>query len=113
MLFNFLKNELMYRYIIILSISFSLLTANAQTRKDVISQKDTLRSMSVQKEKAEMKDTFPRPIPFMLSEDLFVPKKYLFSYVPWTYAPYIRPTVFILPTYGFNGSVGFGLYSTS
>lgn len=56
-------------------------------------------------------DSLPRPIPFILPHDLFVPKDRLFGYEPWTYAPMARPVVHILPTFGFSGSIGFGLYS--
>ena len=56
-------------------------------------------------------DSLPRPIPFILPQDLFVPKDRLFGYEPWTYAPMARPVVHILPTFGFSGSIGFGLYS--
>ena len=106
-----LKNELMYRYMIILFLSLSIASANAQIRKEKFNQKDSINAMLGYKESYAVNDTLPRPIPFMLPEDLFVPRKYLFSYVPWSYAPLVKPTVFVLPTYGFNGSVGFGLYS--
>ena len=105
------KNELMYRYIFILFMSFSFVNVNAQIRKDCLRHRDSLKATAAPIEKAAANDSFPRPIPFMLQDDLFVPKKYLFGYLPWTYAPFPKPTVFVLPEYGFNGSVGFGLYS--
>lgn len=56
-------------------------------------------------------DTLPHPIPLVLPADIFIPADRLFGYTPWTFAPMTRPVVFILPTFGFNGSVGFGRYA--
>ena len=95
----------MYRYIIILTISLATLCAQAQVRDSELIDTITAPLMQVGN------DSLPRPIPFLLPEDIFIPADRLFGYMPWSYAPMIRPTVFILPTYGFNRSVGFGLYS--
>ena len=59
----------------------------------------------------EKTDSFPRPIPDFLSPDLFIPEARLLGFQPWTFAPLPRPVVYILPTFGFDGSIGFGEYS--
>lgn len=56
-------------------------------------------------------DSLPRPIPDLLSPDLFIPKSRLVGFQPWTYAPLPRPVVYVLPTFGFDGSIGFGEYA--
>lgn len=56
-------------------------------------------------------DSLPRPIPYLLSPDLFIPKSRLVGFQPWTYAPLPRPVVYVLPTFGFDGSIGFGEYA--
>lgn len=63
-----------------------------------------------QQEKEQV-DSLPRPIPDLLSPDLFIPKSRLVGFQPWTYAPLPRPVVYILPTFGFEGSIGFGEYA--
>lgn len=63
-----------------------------------------------QQEKEQV-DSLPRPIPDMLSPDLFIPKSRLVGFQPWTYAPLPRPVVYVLPTFGFDGSIGFGEYA--
>ncbi len=96
----------MYRYIIIIALLVAgALTAEAQI-KDGMAEEHRSQVVSVSAE-----DTLPHPIPFLLSQDIFIPKDRLFGYEPWTYAPMTRPVVHILPTFGFSGSVGFGLYS--
>lgn len=96
----------MSRYIIIITLSVAVcVTANAQIDDRRHEERhDEISSIPA-------KDSMPRPIPFLLPEDLFVPKDRLFGYEPWTYAPMARPVVHILPTFGFNGSVGFGMYA--
>ena len=97
----------MYRYVIILSILFISITASAQINDTGTDPTDTMtiRFMQVGN------DSLPKLIPFVLPLDTFIPDNRLMGYPPWSYAPLSRPTVFILPTFGFNGSVGFGLYS--
>ena len=96
----------MYRYIIIIALLVAgALTAEAQI-KDGMTEEHREEMVSVSAE-----DTLPHLIPFMLPQDIFIPKDRLFGYEPWTYAPMTRPVVHILPTFGFSGSVGFGLYS--
>ena len=95
----------MYRYIIILTILLAGLSAHAQVQDTELIDTTTVPLMQVGN------DSLPRLIPFLLPKDIFIPADRLFGYMPWSYAPMTRPTVFILPTYGFNGSVGFGLYS--
>ena len=56
-------------------------------------------------------DSLPRQIPDLLSPDLFIPKSRLVGFQPWTYAPLPRPVVYVLPTFGFDGSIGFGEYA--
>lgn len=97
----------MYRYIIIFSLLLTGLNLHAQNHETDLELTDTTTVPYMQ----VGNDSLPRPIPFLLPKDIFIPAERLFSYGPWTYAPVIRPTVFILPTFGFNGSVGFGLYS--
>ena len=63
-----------------------------------------------QQEKEKV-DSLPRPIPDLLSPDLFIPKSRLVGFQPWTYAPLPRPVVYVLPTFGFDGSIGFGEYA--
>ena len=63
-----------------------------------------------QQEKEQV-DSLPRPIPDLLSPDLFIPKSRLVGFQPWTYAPLPRPVVYVLPTFGFDGSIGFGEYA--
>ena len=59
----------------------------------------------------EPADSFPRPIPDLLSPELFIPKSRLLGFQPWTFAPLPRPVVYIMPTFGFDGSIGFGEYA--
>ena len=63
-----------------------------------------------QQEKAPV-DSIPRPIPDLLSPELFITISRLLGFQPWTYEPLQRPVVYILPTFGFNGSIGFGEYA--
>ena len=93
----------MRRYIYILVLLLSGIAVHAQTRD----MTDTTSVPMMQ----FGNDSLPRYIPFMLQKELFIPADRLFSYAPWSYAPIERLTVFILPTSGFNGSVGCGLYS--
>ena len=58
-------------------------------------------------------ETYPRPIPNMLPESLFIPPIYLSGINPWMSAPFPKPTVEVIPLYGFDGSIGFGEYSIS
>ncbi len=66
---------------------------------------------SQEQQDGRQRDTFPHILPIVLPADIFIPKDRLFGYTPWTSAPVTRPVVFILPTFGFNGSIGFGLYA--
>lgn len=99
------KNTIMYRYIIIAALILAGISAQAQIKDR------TLEQSQEEKTVMEVEDSLPRPIPFLLPQTLFIPKDRLFGYGPWIYAPITRPVVYILPTYGFSGSVGFGLYS--
>jgi hypothetical protein len=67
-------------------------------------------SAFAQQEK-ERTDSFPRPIPNLLSPQLFIPESRLVGFQPWISAPLPKPVVYILPTFGFDGSIGFGEYS--
>ena len=60
---------------------------------------------------AEKRDSFPHPIPDMLSPDLFIPVKQLEGYLPWHYAPMLKPVFAVHPVYGFDGSIGFGEFN--
>lgn len=61
----------------------------------------------------EKQDTFPRPIPNMLSPELFIPADRLNGFLPWNYAPLLRPVVYVIPISGFDGSIGFGEFDIS
>ena len=56
-------------------------------------------------------DASPRPIPFLLDPDIFIPRDRLAGLVPWHYAPMTRPVVLVIPRTGFDGIVGFGEFS--
>lgn len=68
-------------------------------------------SMALAQQEKEPVDSIARPIPDLLSPDLFIPSSRLLGFQPWTYAPLPKPVVYILPTFGFNGSIGFGEYA--
>ena len=59
----------------------------------------------------ERKDTLPHVIPNVLSPQLFIPADRLEGFLPWNYAPLLRPVVHVLPVYGFDGSIGFGEFN--
>ena len=59
----------------------------------------------------ERRDTLPRPIPDYLPPQLFIPAKYLNGFLPWNYAPLLRPVFHIIPVDGFDGSIGFGEFN--
>lgn len=56
-------------------------------------------------------ETFPHPIPNLLSPQLFIPADRLNGYLPWNSAPLLRPVFSIMPVYGFDGSIGFGEFN--
>ena len=56
-------------------------------------------------------DSLPRPIPNLLSPQLFVPAEYLDGMLPWNAAPLLKPVFHVLPVYGFDGSIGFGEFN--
>lgn len=56
------------------------------------------------------RDTFPRPIPEMLSPDLFIPRDRLRGLQPWIAAPLLRPVVHVMTVTGTRDVVGFGEY---
>ena len=59
----------------------------------------------------EKVDSFPRPIPNLLSPQLFVAAEYLNGLLPWNAAPLLKPVFHVLPVYGFDGSIGFGEFN--
>lgn len=59
----------------------------------------------------EKVDSFPRPIPDLLSPQLFVPAELLNGFLPWNAAPLLKPVFHVLPVYGFDGSIGFGEFN--
>lgn len=59
-------------------------------------------------QEVERRDTFPHPVPFMLSSESFIPASQLNGFLPWNAAPMLKPVVHVLPVYGFDGSIGFG-----
>ena len=62
-------------------------------------------------QETEKRDSFPHPIPIILSPDLFIPVKQLEGYLPWHYAPMLKPVFTVHPVYGFDGSIGFGEFN--
>lgn len=62
-------------------------------------------------QEVEKVDSFPRPIPNLLSAQLFVPAEYLNWLLPWNAAPLLKPIFHVLPVYGFDGSIGFGEFN--
>lgn len=80
-------------------------------RHFIISLLLTVTCMVAVGQGVEKRDTFPHPIPNILSPQLFIPADRLNGLLPWTYAPLLRPVVHILPVYGFDGSVGFGEFN--
>ena len=82
----------MRRILLILTIGFCFaVTASAQEKEKV--------------------DSFPRPIPDLLSPQLFVPAELLNGFLPWNAAPLLKPVFHVLPVYGFDGSIGFGEFN--
>ena len=71
----------------------------------------TFACVAVYGQEVEKRDTFPRPIPNFLSPDLFIPAEQLNGFLPWTYAPMLRPVVSVIPISGFDGSIGFGEFN--
>ena len=65
----------------------------------------------VRGQEVEKVDSFPRPIPNLLSPQLFVPAEYLNWLLPWNAAPLLKPVFHVLPVYGFDGSIGFGEFN--
>ena len=67
-----------------------------------------IAAASQEKEKV---DSFPHPIPNLLSPQLFVPAELLNGFLPWKAAPLLKPVFHVLPIYGFDGSIGFGEFN--
>lgn len=67
-----------------------------------------IAAASQEKEKV---DSFPHPIPNLLSPQLFVPAELLNGFLPWKAAPLLKPVFHVLPVYGFDGSIGFGEFN--
>lgn len=59
----------------------------------------------------EVRDSLPKPIPFLLSPQLFIPASHLDGFLPWNAAPFLKPVFHIIPVYGFDGSIGFGEFN--
>ena len=74
----------------------------------VLSAGSMVFAMGQDKEKV---DSFPRPMPDLLSPQLFIPADLLSAYLPWHYAPLLKPVFTVLPVYGFDGSIGFGEFN--
>ena len=70
-----------------------------------------LMGFSAAGQEAEKRDSFPHPIPILLSPDLFIPVKQLEGYLPWRSAPMLKPVFTVHPVYGFDGSIGFGEFN--
>ena len=81
------------------------------TRHLSISMIALILCLAAAAQETERRDSFPHPIPFVLSPDLFIPAAQLKGYLPWHYAPMLRPVFDILPVYGFDGSIGFGEFN--
>ena len=81
----------------------------AQDRFIPIHRQDTVRGMTLM----PSVDSVPNRIPDFLPDDIFIPRARLVGIVPWHAAPVQRPVLEIIPTFGFDGSIGFGEYSIS
>jgi len=53
---------------------------------------------------------YPRRIPDMLPPDIFIPYGRLQGLTPWLSGPIVRPSVHVMPVYGFSG-YGFGKFT--
>ena len=84
---------------------------NDMIRNTVIILVVTFAYATVYGQEVEKRDSFPRPIPNFLSPDLFIPAEQLNGFLPWTYAPMLRPVVSVFPISGFDGSIGFGEFN--
>ena len=81
------------------------------TRHAIIFMTALFICISAAGQQTEKRDSFPHPIPDMLSPDLFIPVKQLEGYLPWHYAPLLKPVFTVHPVYGFDGSIGFGEFN--
>lgn len=92
----------MIRYIISLIVLLTLckdLSAQYSEQEREVVKNDTLSMGFV----ADTSEKYPRPIPNLLPPDLFIPSKYLQGLTRWMAAPMTRPTVHVIPVYGFSG----------
>lgn len=71
----------------------------------------SIPAVAQKEDRVEKTDSFPRPIPDLLSPQLFIPADLLSAYLPWHYAPLLKPVFTVLPVYGFDGSIGFGEFN--
>lgn len=71
----------------------------------------SIPAVAQKEDRVEKTDSFPRPIPDLLSPHLFIPADLLSAYLPWHYAPLLKPVFTVLPVYGFDGSIGFGEFN--
>lgn len=90
---------------------FVHMNLNDMIRNTVIILVVTFAYATVYGQEVEKRDSFPRPIPNFLSPDLFIPAEQLNGFLPWTYAPMLRPVVSVFPISGFDGSIGFGEFN--
>lgn len=96
------------RHMILLTI-IAMMTLHVQSDTSVM--KEGRDSVQMQARASVSSSGFPRPIPYLLEPDWFIPKDRLLGYEPWTYAPMSRPVFPVIKIYGFDGSIGFGEYS--
>lgn len=90
--FSVKRTDDMTRYILIFSLAVSL-------------------SVAAGGQELTPPDTLPAPIRNFLSPQLFIPVDRLNGYLPWKYAPLLRPVFHVVPVYGFDGKMGFGEFN--
>lgn len=105
----FAKNIGIMRYILIILMFTTATISFAQDSFIPIHRQDTVRGMTLM----PSVDSVPNRIPDFLPDDIFIPRARLVGIVPWHAAPVQRPVLEIIPTFGFDGSIGFGEYSIS
>lgn len=74
-------------------------------------QKSDIRKDSIRHSHASDTMTFiPRRIPDRLPRNLYIPPDRMLGLTPWMSAPLSRPSVHVIPVYGFSG-YGFGSFT--
>lgn len=87
-------NHMIAALTVILASAVSL---KGQTKEDTLKDSIELKHVS------DTLRTDPRRLPDLLSPSLFIPSDRLAGVSPWVSAPIVRPTVHVIPVYGFDG----------